>query len=161
MSGHGVLANFPILVNGSKQQIFRFYREFDSAEQYQTQSVNFNITATDTKLITTVIRNSVLKNLSLFILKSGRTLECTIDHPVPVLRVTSTGPEMRLLTANQIMTGDSLYYISDDAINIDLVEMVGGSDFSGSVYGINLAPNDEEHDDGYFVNADTGIILHV
>lgn len=161
MSGHGVLGTFTITVNQEKQQIFKFYRAFDSAQTYQIASVNYDITATETKEVTTVIRSSVTKNIALFKLKSGRTFECTLDQPVPVLRITSNGPRTVVLSANQIMTGDSLYFVKDDAINIDLVESVGVSDFSGSVYSLNLKTLDTEHDDGYFINADTGIVIHV
>lgn len=160
MSGHGVLGTFPILINQKKQTIFDFYRAFDSAQKYLIASVNYDITATETKEVTTVIRSSVGNDLALFKLKSGRVLECTMNQTLPVLRLTSNGPKTVILSANQIMTGDSLYFVKDDAINIDPVDVVGSSDFSGSVFSLNLKPIDTEHDDSYFIHADTGIVLH-
>lgn len=158
--GACVLGTFPILVNGKQMLIREFYREFQDNETYMVPSVNYDITATDTKKVRTVTRRSYNGDIVLFKLKSGRTLECTVDHLLPVLRISSSGPTMSLIRADQVQLGNSLYFIKDDAVNIDLVEYVSTEEFTGSVYNLEVIPNDETQDDQYYINSQTGVVVH-
>ncbi len=156
-----LIGTFTIMVNGEPIILRDLHRSFDSTQTYQVPSVNYDITATETKPIRTISRKSFIEDLPTIKLRSGRTLTCTADHKLPVLRITVNGPTMIVLRADQLVLGDALYFIKDNSVNIDLISILGMTDFSGSVFSLELITNDQEHDDQYIISADTGIVLHV
>ena len=157
-----LIGNFTILVNGESTLLRDLHRSFDSTQTYQVPSVNYDLTATETKNIRTISRKSFAANLVTVKLMSGRTLVCTADHKLPVLRIITDPTRTMVLTrVDELLMDDALFFIKDDSMDIDPISYMGVTDFSGSVFSLELVSQDQEHDDQYLISADTGIVLHV
>lgn len=158
--GACVLGSFPIRVNGELTHMARFYRDFDNTKEYTVESVSHDLSAVDTKKVRTVTRRSYNNNLILIKCTSGRTLACTVDHLIPVMRIGPNGAKQELIQAFEAEVGNSMYFVKDQQIHLDPIVHIGVEDYAGHVYNLEVVPNDSVNDDQFFIDAEQGIIIH-
>lgn len=158
--GACVLGTFPVKVNGELTTMAKFYRDFDNNVEYTVESVTHDLSAVDVKKVRTVTRRSYQSDLILIKCASGRTLACTVDHLLPVMKISPNGVKQELIRAMQAQVGFSLYFVKDEQVHPDPITHIGVEDYSGHVYNMEVVPNDEVHDDQYYIDADQGVVVH-
>lgn len=105
--GACVLPEFNITVNGEKIAISDFYNQFDQSQAYLVRSAKYSLSSADEKKVHTVTCREYSGEILVFETDSGKVLECTPEHLLPIQR---DGNRM-LVKASEVSESDKFYIV--------------------------------------------------
>lgn len=106
-SGACVLPEFNIVVNSEKVSIAEFYEKFEQEQTYLVKSAKYSMSGSDEKKVHEATCRDYDGEIIVFETASGRVLECTPEHLLPVQR---DGKRM-LIKADEVLETDKFYIV--------------------------------------------------
>lgn len=106
-AGACVLPSFPIEVNGVKTTIENFYDSFNADQTFLVKSASYSMSKTDQKKVYEATSREYDDDILVFTTKSGKVLECTPEHLIPIQR---DGSRM-IVRADEITVDDMLHSV--------------------------------------------------
>jgi len=105
--GACVLPTFPIEINGNKISIQEFHKTFSLEIPNLVKSANYSMSKSDEKKVYKSTTREYDGEILIFYTKSGKILECTPEHLLPVNR---NGTRL-LIRANKVLDTDKLFSV--------------------------------------------------
>jgi len=105
--GACVLPKFPIEINGNEISIEEFHKTFSLEIPNLVKSANYSMSKSDEKKVYKSTTREYDGKILVFYTKSGKILECTPEHLLPVNR---NGTRL-LIKANKVLDTDKLFSV--------------------------------------------------
>ena len=105
--GACVLPKFPIEINGNEISIEEFHKTFSLEIPNLVKSANYSMSKSDEKKVYKSTTREYNGEILVFYTKSGKILECTPEHLLPVNR---NGTRL-LIRANKVLDTDKLFSV--------------------------------------------------
>jgi len=154
-AGACVLPTFTVKVNNRVMTMKELYESFNNSENFIVESANESCESIDYKTIVKVTETPHNGDMIKIITDVGELI-ITPNHLVPIVR----NGKISIIRADEIISSDELLVLPKQKTNKVKINEITKTKYNGPVYNMEVSPNHIIKDDQFYVNADTGIIVH-